>query len=69
MHIDLNDSKAREIRTDKLLAYWKGKPSEWRILHGILCLSHFDFSEDLDKLFNNIRIAERLDTINTLEGL
>jgi len=61
--LDLSDDAANR-RTDKLLAHWCGEKEEWRILHGILCMDHaFPFDSGLDKVFNTLRIAARLDEL------
>jgi hypothetical protein len=64
--MDLGDG-ARRARTERLLAHWRGNKNEWRILHGILCMDHAFSPEDAEgvgRVFDSVRIAERLDAIN-----
>lgn len=61
--------EARARRTDQMLAHWAGKSNEWRMLHGILCMSHGlqDVGESMavDMVYDGLRIAERLDFLNS----
>jgi hypothetical protein len=55
-------------RTDELLANFRGNPHEFQMLKGILCMDHglkLRADRELaDSLFNDLRIASRMDEIN-----
>lgn len=61
--------QARNARTDKLLAHFRGIKNEFGILHGILCMTHpFKSCSDdgwmeANNLFDGLRIAARLDEL------
>lgn len=62
--LDLGE-EARNARTDRLLAHWRGHKQEWSMLFGVLCMDHgsVEYRERLDLVFNNLRIAARLDEL------
>lgn len=58
--------EARQERTTKLLTTFRSYPDEWKLLKGVLCMTHgMDCSESIQAglLFDSIRIAERMDEI------
>lgn len=66
----------RTIRTETLLAKWKGLPGEFYMLKGLICMEHpfphpSKERQMIDKLFDGILIARRMDDMNreTIESV
>lgn len=57
----------RQSRTDVLFKRLRGKPTEYTVLHAIMCMSHGLSGDDYklaESVFDGMRIAQRLDEMN-----
>lgn len=58
---------AREKRTADVIDYYDGKPGEFLMLKGLLCLTHVDSCRpEAYALLDGIMIAKRMDELNNI---
>lgn len=62
-------TKETKERTQKLIEHFRGKPGEWDMLKGVLCVDHvFEYDSEVQKnwdaTIDKMMIAARMDAID-----